>query len=86
MCSLLVRRRVRGLWRYNHTASYIASRVAATAAEEGLNSYRANSSDCAASAAGEASHLADDTADLAEKGMAVRPPAFPRLGTPLLHS
>lgn len=37
------------MWRYNHTSAYIVSRIAKTAKNEGLNAYRANSTECGAS-------------------------------------
>ena len=62
---------MRGLWRYNHTSSYIVKRVAATAGQEGLTGYRANGSACAAAASGGA--VLPDAAALAGNGLAVRP-------------
>ena len=54
------------MWRYNHTSAYIAQRIAATAADHGLRTYRANSSACAAAAA-----AAEDAAALAGQGAEV---------------
>lgn len=80
---LLYCRRVRGLWRYNHTSAYIASRITATAKDVNLNIYRANRSECGAGVAdstGAAGGLAAatgrvepaaDHAALAEKSLAV---------------
>lgn len=41
-CSCLLCRRLRGLWRYNHTSAYIVSRVAASAKTGAIAGYRAN--------------------------------------------
>ena len=81
-------RRLRGLWRYNHTSAYIVSRVAASAKTGPIAGYQANGTAawCSpddSSAAGvdavilpaAAEPAAADDGDLAEKSMVVSPGA-----------
>lgn len=68
--SLLVRRRVRGQWRYNNTSAYIVARVAASVKQEGLNEYRVNGTECGANAADPAAAAAAAAGQVAATGRA----------------
>jgi len=61
------------MWRYNHTSAYIASRIAATATDPELDTYRANSTDCSAAAAvaSGAVGVMQDSVELAERSLSV---------------
>lgn len=87
---LMPHRRLRGLWRYNHTSAYIVSRVAASAKTGPIAGYQANGTaawcspeDSSAAgvdavilpAAAEPAAATADDADLAEKSMVVSPGA-----------
>lgn len=58
------------MWRYNHTSAYIASRIAATATDPELDTYRANSTDCSAAASGALGGM-QDSVELAERSLSV---------------